>query len=109
VKGDLICHAGQGDYKKITSVVDEWCGCRHLSGMLPKFFFVHFRATNCMALFDGDIVPFFIGVLSQAYSDQPYVHFIGVYAAIRGVGLGAASMTISFPKPARFTVTLRNA
>jgi ribosomal protein S18 acetylase RimI-like enzyme len=76
------------DYAPIIQVVDEWWGGRAMQDMLPKLFFVHFHETSFIAEADGIRVGFLIGFLSQTYSDQAYIHFVGVHPDYRLAGVG---------------------
>ncbi len=76
------------DYQPIISVLNEWWGGRPMSGMLPKLFFVHFGSTSFIAEIDHKIVGFLIGFLSQTYSEEAYIHFVGVHPEFRKKGIG---------------------
>lgn len=78
------------DYQPIISVLNEWWGGRPMSGMLPKLFFVHFCQTSFIAEIDQEIVGFLIGFLSQTYSEEAYIHFVGVHPEFRKKGIGRA-------------------
>ncbi|WP_293099372.1 GNAT family N-acetyltransferase [Moorena sp. SIOASIH] len=76
------------DYQQIISILDEWWGGRKMSDMLPKLFFVHFCETSFIAETDQEITGFLIGFLSQTYSDEAYIHFLGVHPKFRKQGIG---------------------
>ena len=59
-----------------------------MNDMLPKLFFVHFRATSFVAEKDGNIVGFLVGFVSQTYPNEAYIHFSGVHPAFRKQGIG---------------------
>jgi len=59
-----------------------------MSDMLPRLFFVHFHDTSFVAEHDGIIRGFLVGLLSQTFSDQAYIHFAGVHPEHRKRGLG---------------------
>jgi ribosomal protein S18 acetylase RimI-like enzyme len=85
----VIRNAEPADYLSVRRVVDEWWGGRQMAAMLPKLFFVHFRDTSFVAESeDGGLVGFLCGFRSQTFTDEAYVHFVGVDPATRGGGLG---------------------
>ncbi len=71
------------DHAPIIRVLDDWWGGRHMSDMLPKLFFTHFKNTSFIATADGDIAGFLVGFFSPAYVDEAYIHFVGVNPAHR--------------------------
>jgi predicted GNAT superfamily acetyltransferase len=81
-------HPEPSDHARVTAVLDEWWGGRHMVDMLPKLFFVHFRETSFVAERDGELAGFIVGFLSQTQPEEAYVHFVGVNPAERGSGLG---------------------
>jgi ribosomal protein S18 acetylase RimI-like enzyme len=85
-----IRHAEPSDYRPVISVVNEWWGGRNMADMLPKLFFVHFRPTSFVAERDGKIVGFVVGFVSQTYSREAYIHFVGIDPEFRKEGLGRA-------------------
>ena len=58
--------------------------------MLPKLFFVHFRQTSFVAEQGENIVGFLVGFVSQTFSNEAYIHFVGVHPDFRKKGLGRA-------------------
>jgi ribosomal protein S18 acetylase RimI-like enzyme len=76
------------DYRFIISVVNEWWDGRNMRMMLPKLFITHFYQTSFVAEREGEIVGFVIGFLSPAYSDEAYIHFVGVHPNYRDEGIG---------------------
>jgi len=77
------------DYDRVIAVVDDWWGGRQMADMLPRLFFTHFANTSFVAEdVGGELAGFIIGFLSQAHSDEAYVHFVGVAPEHRGTGLG---------------------
>lgn len=58
--------------------------------MLPKLFFVQFRETSFIAEMDGRIVGFLNGFFSQTFSDEAYIHFVGVHPDYRQHGVARA-------------------
>lgn len=76
------------DYNTISPLINEWWGGRQMSDMLPKLFFVHFNETSYLAEINGEIVGFLIGFLSQSYSDEAYIHFVGVHPDYRKNNIG---------------------
>jgi ribosomal protein S18 acetylase RimI-like enzyme len=83
----LIRNAEQADYLPIIQVVNDWWGGRRMSDMLPKLFFVHFKPTCFVAEHDGKILGFVIGLVSQTFPDEAYIHFVGVDPSVRKSGL----------------------
>lgn len=59
-----------------------------MSEMLPKLFFVHFNETSCLSEINGEIVGFLIDFLSQSFSDEAYIHFVGVHPEYRKNNIG---------------------
>jgi ribosomal protein S18 acetylase RimI-like enzyme len=84
----LIRNATPEDYAPIITVLDDWWGGRHMSDMLPKLFFVHFQATSFVAEQDGQVAGFLIGFLSQTFSNEAYIHFVGIHPDYRKHGIG---------------------
>lgn len=76
------------DYYVISPLVNEWWGGRNMSDMLPKLFFDHFTQTSFIAEKDGKLVGFLIGFLSQTYSNEAYIHFVGVHPEYRKHNIG---------------------
>jgi ribosomal protein S18 acetylase RimI-like enzyme len=83
-----IRHLEDDDYQPIIAAIDDWFGGRHVADLLPRMFFVHFRATSYAIEDDGKVIGFLAGFVSQAYSDQAYIHFVGVHPDHRRRGLG---------------------
>jgi ribosomal protein S18 acetylase RimI-like enzyme len=75
------------DYNRVIAVVDDWWGGRAMAAMLPKLFFVHFADSSFAAEEKGELVGFLCGLRSQTFSDEAYVHFVGVDPAQRGRGI----------------------
>lgn len=86
----LIRHVEPKDHSPIVAVLDEWWGGRPMASMLPKLFFVHFRNTSFIAEFDGKIVGFLIGFISQSVYAEAYIHFVGIHPDYRNLGFGKA-------------------
>lgn len=76
------------DYYVISPLINEWWGGRNMSDMLPKLFFDHFKNTSFIAEQDGKLVGFFIGLLSQSYPNEAYIHFVGVHPDYRKHNIG---------------------
>ena len=88
--GIRIRHLEPSDYPTIISVINEWWGGRNMADMLPKLFFAHFRQTSFVAEYDGKIVGFLVGFVSQTFHNEAYIHFAGVHPEFRKKGLGCA-------------------
>lgn len=97
----IIRTVDESDYKPIISVVDEWWGGRHMADMLPKLFFRHFKDTSLIVEADGEVVAFLIGFVSQSYSNEAYIHFVGVHPDYRKKGLGRKLYFAFFEKVAK--------
>lgn len=78
------------DYSVIISVVNEWWGGRNMVEMLPRLFFVHFRQTSFVAELSGTTVGFLVGFISQTFTNEAYIHFVGVHPDFRKMGIGMA-------------------
>ena len=83
----LIRPLEPADYGRVIAVVDEWWGGRAMAATLPKLFFVHFADTSYAAEEGGRLLGFLCGFRSQTFSDEAYVHFVGVDPATRGRGI----------------------
>lgn len=77
------------DYITIRSVLNDWWGGRNMADMLPKLFFVHFQETSFIMEEDGETLGFLCGFFSQTYTDEAYVHFIGVNPKYRRKGIAS--------------------
>ena len=86
--GFLLRQAEPADHARVIAVIDDWWGGREMAAMLPRLFFVHFRDTSFVAENDGALAGFLCGVLAQTYTDEGYVHFVGVNPDFRGRGVG---------------------
>lgn len=84
----IIRSLDESDFIPIISVVDEWWAGRQMTDKLPKLFFTHFKDTSFIVEVDGEIVAFLIGFVSQSYSNEAYIHFVGVHPDYRKQGLG---------------------
>lgn len=82
-----IRHLEERDYDHIIGVIDQWFGGRPLATLLPRIFFIHFRQTS-FAIEDGGLIGFLVGFVSQTYTDQAYIHFVGIDPRFRNRGLG---------------------
>ncbi|RCJ42553.1 GNAT family N-acetyltransferase [Nostoc minutum NIES-26] len=85
-----IRHAEAEDYNLVNSIINDWWGGRAMRDMLPKLFFVHFQETSFVAESDNQLIGFLIGFFSQTYSDQAYIHFVGVHPEFRRHRIGKA-------------------
>ena len=64
-----IRHAEPEDYAPIIIVLDGWFDGRHVSSMLHKLFFIHFRQRSFVVEKEGKLVGFLVGFLSQTFHD----------------------------------------
>jgi len=96
----IIRSLDESDFIPIISVVDEWWAGRQMTDMLPKLFFTHFKDTSFIIETDGKIVAFLIGFVSQSYSNEAYIHFVGVHPDYRKQGLGRKLYESFFDKVA---------
>lgn len=76
------------DYDVLSPLINEWWGGRQMTDMLPKLFFIHFTDTSFIVEKDGEIVGFLIGFLSQSYSNEGCIHFVGVHPEYRQQHIG---------------------
>lgn len=53
-----------------------------------SFFCDHFKNTSFIVEEEGKIIGFLIGFLSQSYSNEAYIHFVGIHPGYRGKGIG---------------------
>lgn len=83
----VLRSATEDDYNKIIPVVNEWWGGRNVADMLPRLFFVHFRNTSFVIEANNEPLAFLCGFISQAETEQAYIHFIGVHPEYRKKGL----------------------
>ncbi len=90
MSGIVIRPLEPADYPPIIAVVDAWWGGRHMADMLPRLFFVHFRATSFLAERDGRAVGFLAGFRSQTFPERAYIHFVGVDPEFRKAGVARA-------------------
>ncbi|MDF2013902.1 GNAT family N-acetyltransferase [Priestia megaterium] len=76
------------DYYVISPLINDWWNGRQMSDLLPKLFFDHFKNTSFIVEEEGEIIGFLIGFLSQSYSNEAYIHFVGIHPEYRGKGIG---------------------
>lgn len=76
------------DYYIISPLINDWWNGRQMSDLLPKLFFDHFKNTSFIVEEEGEIIGFLIGFLSQSYSNEAYIHFVGIDPEYRGKGIG---------------------
>jgi len=76
------------DYYVISPLINDWWNGRQMSDLLPKLFFDHFKNTSFIVEEEGKIIGFLIGFLSQSYSNEAYIHFVGIHPEYRGKGIG---------------------
>lgn len=76
------------DHSKIIRVMPDWWGGRDLTPMVPKLFLVHFHTSSTVVELENELIAFLIAFDSQSYSNEAYIHFVGVHPDHRGVGIG---------------------
>ena len=76
------------DYYVISPLINDWWNGRQMSDMLPKLFFDHFKNTSFIVEEEDEIIGFLVGFLSQSYSNEAYIHFVGIHPEYRGKGIG---------------------
>ena len=76
------------DYYVISPLINDWWNGRQMSDLLPKLFFDHFKNTSFIVEEEGEIIGFLIGFLSQSYSNEAYIHFVGIHPEYRRKGIG---------------------
>ncbi len=82
-----IRNAKPWDHQKIISVIPSWWGGRDLSASVPKLFLMHFSNSCFIAEKDSQLCGFLIGFRSQTYTNEGYIHFVGVDPGVRKIGL----------------------
>lgn len=82
------------DYPDLLEALDTWWGDvgganggADRARLLPRMFLQHFTDTSIIVEDQDDIVAFLIGFLSQARTDQAYIHFVGVAPTHRRRGI----------------------
>ena len=75
------------DHDSIVSVMKNWWDGRDLTAMLPKLFLNHFHDTVLIVEKENVLIGFLIGLLSQSYKDEAYIHFVGIHPKFRKKGL----------------------
>jgi ribosomal protein S18 acetylase RimI-like enzyme len=75
------------DHDRIVAVMKHWWDGRDLTAMLPKLFLNHFHDTALVMEKENALIGFFIGLLSQSYKDEAYIHFVGIHPKFRKKGL----------------------
>lgn len=75
------------DHDGIVSVMKNWWGGRDLTAMLPKLFLNHFHDTVLVIEKENELIGFLIGLLSQSFPDEAYIHFVGIHPKFRKKGL----------------------
>ncbi len=82
-----IRNAEPQDYYFVSAVINDWWDGRQMRDMLPKLFFTHFRETSFIVEQNGAVVGFLNGFFSQTFSDEAYIHFVGVHPDFRKAGV----------------------
>jgi ribosomal protein S18 acetylase RimI-like enzyme len=94
----LIRNVSPDDYHSIIHVLNDWWGGRQMADMLPKLFFIHFQETSFVAIDQEQIIGFLVGFVSQTYSDEAYIHFIGVHPEYRKQKIASKLYELFFEK-----------
>ncbi|WP_044748383.1 GNAT family N-acetyltransferase [Bacillus alveayuensis] len=94
----LIRNVSPDDYHSIINVLNDWWGGRQMADMLPKLFFIHFQETSFVAIDQEQIIGFLVGFVSQTYSDEAYIHFIGVHPEYRKQKIASKLYELFFEK-----------
>jgi hypothetical protein len=90
------------DNQPIISVLNDWWGGRAMTDVLPKLFFVHFQQTSFIAEKDGALAGFLIGLFSQTFSNESYIHFVGVNPSGCEDSWDRSRLVMSYRSPIRF-------
>lgn len=77
-----------GDFLRISSILNEWWGGRDMVDMLPRLFFDHFQETSFIIEEEGKTKGFLIGFISPTEPKQAYIHFVGVNPKVRKKNIG---------------------
>ena len=75
------------DAGPIAAAIETWWA-RHLRHFVHPLFLEHFGDTCLVVEDEGKLVAFLVGMLSQRYAEEAYVHFLGVHPGYRRLGLG---------------------
>ncbi len=81
-------HLEVKDYQPLVKVVNAWFGGRHVSYLLQRSFFEHFRPTSFAIEKEGEILGFLIGYRSQTITNKAYIHFVAINPDYQGQGIG---------------------
>ena len=82
-----IRNAKPSDHQNVISIIPDWWGGRDLRSSVPKLLLVHFSPTSFIAEKNSELYGFLIGFFSQTYSNEGYIHFVGVHPDSRKSGL----------------------
>jgi ribosomal protein S18 acetylase RimI-like enzyme len=83
-----IRKAKPSDHAGVIVALQNWCGGRDLTAMLPKLFLNHFNDTSLVVEKGAQMIGFLIGFMSPALKNEAYVHFMGIHPDFRKEGLG---------------------
>ena len=92
----IIRRLTESDYPQVITSVDEWWGGRSMAAMLPRLFFKHFQDTSFAAEYDGKLVGFLVGFVSDSKPREGYIHFVGVDPEHRQTGTARALYDVFF-------------
>lgn len=76
------------DHEKIIKAMPHWWNGRDLVHMVPKLFAVHFQNTSFVVETGEELCAFLVGFMSPTFSDEAYIHFVGVDPKFRKYGIG---------------------
>ena len=69
-----------------------------MTHLLPRLFFEHFQPTSFIVEDNEVLSGFLIGFVSQTYSNEAYIHFVGVNPKLRKNGLARELYGLFFTK-----------
>ena len=82
-------HVRQEDCERVLAVIEDWWRGPTSSSYLPHVFFSHLTSTSfVLEAYDGVLVGFLLGFLSQVRPDEACAHMIGVHPGFRRLGFG---------------------
>ncbi len=77
------------DYERVMNVMVDWWGGRDLRNRVYEDLFLHFKQTSFIVEDEnGELLAFLLGYLSQTFSHEAYINWIGVHPKHRDKGIG---------------------